>query len=78
MGKIINEHIKFENGYRVSIQTSPFHYTSGDGSDAEIAIFNKYGEFVTNQWKDCRGDDVIGWQSPEDVTSALVWAASQD
>ncbi len=41
--------------------------------DAEIAIFDKDGNWLTEEFK--KGDSVIGYQTAEDVLKALNWAA---
>jgi len=48
-----------------------------ESPDAEIAILVK-GKFVTNDWRDCSDDTVLGWVSPNDVLDALNWAAKQE
>lgn len=43
--------------------------------DAEIAIWDKNGVWLTRDWRPDLGDDVAGWLSPMDVLEALNWAA---
>jgi len=73
----------FANGVTVSVQWSETHYcsqrterTPGKSSTAEVAIFQRDGEWLTRKWRDY-GDDVVGWQSPKDVILAMVWAERQ-
>jgi len=42
--------------------------------NAEIAIWDHEGEWVTKKWCGKDHDDVIGYQSPKDALSALIWA----
>lgn len=72
--------IQFENGWQVSVQFGKYNYCQrrDDGRDgysqidsreeyvsesAEVAIIHNNGMF----YKICPEDDVIGWQSAEDV-----------
>ena len=43
-----------------------------DCKDAEVAIFNDKG-WLTKEFKD-QGDDVLSYQSPDDVAEAIKWA----
>jgi hypothetical protein len=56
----------FENGYTISVQFSEMNYccSSSDGkTTAEVAVIDSDGEWY--QLVD--GNDVIGWQSTNDV-----------
>jgi len=42
---------------------------------AEIALL-KDGQFITKQYEN-EGDDVLGYKGPDEILSALIWAAAQ-
>lgn len=45
--------------------------------DAEVASWNRKGQWTTQDYfKDC-GDDVKGYVSPDEVQGFIAWAASQ-
>ena len=51
-------------------------YGIWDNIDAEIAIIDKDNREITREYTG--GDDeVVGWQSPEEVLEALKWAAAK-
>ena len=52
----------FENGYTISVQFSEMNYSDGK-TTAEVAVIDSDGEWY--QLVD--GDDVIGWQTTDDV-----------
>ena len=54
--------MKFENGYTISVQFSEINYSDGK-TTAEVAVIDSDGDWY--QLVD--GDDVIGWQSTNDV-----------
>ena len=76
----------FANGYRISVQFGPYHYANKDGKridgsfqdsklsdyweadSAEVAVFNPRGKFVRLG----DSDDVIGWQSPNQVADLIA------
>lgn len=73
----LNNFVKrFKNGYTVSVKTRPFYYATGDGTDAEVVIIDSDGKWATSRWKGT-SEDIVGWQSPEEVNDALVWAENQ-
>lgn len=50
-----------------------------DSPDAEVALWDKDGEWVTREaWLECfgsdHGDDVAGWCSPQQVLALMNWA----
>jgi|SRR5215831_9069378 len=79
----------FENGYTVSIQFGPGTYSDNHdklrdwqkhmkenlhSSNAEVGIWDKDGEWNhPDDW----GDDVIGYQTPEQVFELMKWAKEQ-
>ena len=83
-------HITFKNGITVSVQFGEFNYCGKyprnlmnrdqkqaikGVEDAEIAIFEskKIGRWLTKEFtKD--NSDVLGYQTPEQVLEALIWA----
>jgi len=82
-------HIKFDNGYTVSVQFGGGSYSQNyheeisteayieqgkRGSDnAEVAVF-KDGEGLIKMFD---GDNVKGYQTPKEVLELLIWAESQ-
>lgn len=78
-------HVKFDNGWTVSIQWSPFHYCSNrtyddfdvrapspDSTDAEVAAWKGEGSMI-----ELGDDSVAGWQPIGAIKEALE-AASRD
>lgn len=83
-------HITFPNGVTVSVQfgggqycehyygeigSEPAHH-KWSSTDAEVAAWDKNGEWITKRWRR-GGDNVVGYQSPSDVLALLKWAASR-
>lgn len=70
---------KFDNGFEMSIVAGPGKYSSprdkGDSSDDfssfEVAIFNPQGDWVTKEFFPGHNDDVMGWQSREDINNLI-------
>lgn len=79
--------ITFENGTKISIQfgygnycdnkpkTDNTHYTKS--SNAEIAIVDKDGNWITKKYEDGY-DDVLGYRSPDEVVDAINWTREYD
>ena len=84
-------HITFKSGVTVSIQFGGGNYCQNhdklnlishageveDGIrslDAEVAIWNNDGVWITKEFRD-DGDDVIGYQTPEEILEILNWAS---
>lgn len=85
-------HITFANGVTVSVQFGGGNYCANyhaqiwpppkedtESPDAEVAVFGsggvRSGNWLTKLWKD-EGDDVVGYQTPDDVLSLLNWAVN--
>ena len=81
-------HMTFENGVTVSVQFGAGNYCDNHDADfpldipkstvssnAEIAIWDKSNKWITTEFMD-KGDDVLGWLTPEEVLKALNWASS--
>tara|TARA_R100000353_G_scaffold139629_1_gene99378 strand:- start:370 stop:816 length:447 start_codon:yes stop_codon:yes gene_type:complete len=78
-------HVTCKNGNVVSVQWGPGSYcekydqslsspnVTPDSVDAEIAIWDKDGN-----WHGFEGDDVLGWQTPEQVMSWILWASRSE
>ena len=80
-----NFHITFENGITVSILISFGSYSDNhDGdigteldqrrmisSNAELAAWKPDGAFITKDIRPDAGDDVLGWQTPEQILDFL-------
>lgn len=66
-----NFSMKFANGYTVSLAMGTSMYCTGDAetgfSSAEVAAWDADGNWV----KLGDNDDVIGWQSPEQVLAIM-------
>jgi len=52
----------FQNGWTVSVQWHDGAYSDKNNATAEVAAWNKHGE-----WFDFGHDTVQGWQTPEEV-----------
>lgn len=73
--------VRFENGYTLSVQWTEWNYCERqyakgvtECEDAEIAVIDEHGEFVTDQFLN-NGDDVQGWQKPEQVAELMAKVA---
>ena len=78
-------HIKFANGFMMSVQWGPGNYCDNYGMDysetreagergskvAEIAVFDH-----KNEWYPVDGSDVTGHMSPDDVLALMVKIAA--
>ena len=85
-------HIRFENGYTVSVQFGACTYSENHGyfssdvdnaklgasgsATAEVAVF-KDGERGLLKVPEFNGDTVGGYYTPAQVLALLNWAASQ-
>lgn len=72
--------VKFVNGYELSIIRGNFSY-GGESCLFEIAIFDNFGEFCTKRvfstrYSESLNDDVIGWQSEDDVKGWAIYIAT--
>ena len=68
--------VTFKNGFLVSVQFGRFSYAEFNESNipirAEVAVIKASSrEFV----KLGKYDDVLGWQTPERVTSIMHWVS---
>ena len=84
--------LTFYNGVTVSVHFGPDYrcqhqdyerrdriwkkYGILDNIDAEVVIVDKNNREITREYTG-GGDDVIGWQSPEEVLKAMNWAAEK-
>ena len=78
-------HVTCENGNVVSVQWAPGSYcekhnqsmyspnVTFDSVDGEVAIWDKDGT-----WHGFEYDDVIGWQTPEQVMAWIEWASANE
>jgi len=68
---VANFSMKFANGYTVSLAMGDGIYSNGNRSDGfssvEVAAWDADGKWV----KLGDNDDVIGWQSPEEVLAIM-------
>jgi hypothetical protein len=82
--------ITFPNKVTVSVQFGPRNYCDNynsplwsiqplerlDSNTAEVVIFHKgHKDWLTKEYLD-EGDDVLGYQTPDDVLKILNWAAN--
>ena len=75
----ISSSLSFNNGFEISIVAGPGKYSSpkdeGDSPDDfssfEVAIFNPQGDWATKDFFPDHNDDVIGWQSREDINNLI-------
>ena len=79
-------HITFPNGITVSVQFGAGNYCDNyysdwsekgtiESNDAEVAMWKEGGEWVTKEYIGKEDhDDVIGYQSIEEVWNILKWA----
>jgi len=82
-------HITFENGVTVSVQFGAGNYCSTNSKnipytelntkceDAEVAVWDNTGAWITSEYTNADYDDVIGYQTPEDVLKILNWASKR-
>lgn len=59
--------LRFQNGYRISIQFSGMNYCDSGETTCEIAVFNSDDDFVNLLGY----DDVIGWLSSDTVADVI-------
>jgi len=70
---------KFNNGFEMSIVAGSTMYSSpkdkgdspNDFSSFEVAVFDPQGNWATKQFFPNHNDDVIGWQSREDINNLI-------
>ena len=76
---IIGE-LKFDSGVALSIVAGPHFYSSKIGDPAphhskfasfEVAVIDKNGEWATKGYFPDHNDDVVGWQSREDIDELI-------
>lgn len=81
-------HIRFQNGYSISIQWGPGNYCENysfecdraaivragekGSATAEIAVMDPFGNFCGQQLGLFSGDDVEGWATPERVAEVIA------
>ena len=61
-------HLVLENGYTVSVQWTEITYSSKDESTAEVAAWDRDGNWL----KLSENDDVIGWQTVDDALKLII------
>ena len=66
-------HIKLKNGYNVSVQWKEGNYCHEDGSTAEVAVWDADGKWE----KLSENDDVVGWQSGDEILHIIYKYASK-
>lgn len=61
-------HLVLENGYTVSVQWTEINYSSKDDSTAEVAAWDRDGNWLRLS----ENDDVIGWQTVDDALKLII------
>jgi hypothetical protein len=73
--------MQFDNGFTISVQAGSFAYSTpredmdspDDFTTFEIAIFGPpSGDFVTKEFMPELDDDVLGWQSREQINTIMI------
>lgn len=77
-------HMTFDNGLTISVQFGFGNYCENRNKfdlinskvdiqceDCEIAVWDKHGDFITNLFIDCHGDDVRGYLSTDQVADII-------
>ena len=67
----------FDNGITISVQASKMNYStpkedltsSDEFSSFEVAMWDEDGEWVTRDLVPDAGDDVVGWQSRDEINN---------
>jgi len=77
-GKGIHGKLTIENGMSLSVVAGQYFYSEPRSDIApngysrfEIAIFDKNGEWATQKVLGNLGDDVLGWQSRNEIDSII-------
>lgn len=71
-GEMKGFRLKFENGWTVSIQFHERNYCDKDNSTAEMAAYDKHGNWYKFGGRHIDYDEtVIGWQTPEQVSDFM-------
>jgi len=71
-------HMTFDNGYTLSVQWGYGNYCENrhqardESVTAEIAVIKPNGDFMRLEGE---GDDVVGWQTPDDVAQLMAYVA---
>ena len=81
---MINAHHVFDNEWEISVSAGNGAYSTPredlknqeSFSSFEIAIFNPKGDFATSEVLQI-DDDVVGWQSREDINNIIEMIISQ-
>ena len=67
-------HMRFANGYTVSVQFAGHNYSDDGKTTAEVAAWNEHGEWYSPEtWG---GDSIKGWATPEAV-AAFIFEVSK-
>jgi len=59
------------NSY-TSNKEHPAYGSPCECENAEVAIINKDGGFITKEYRDV-GDDVLGYITPEELVDVMIW-----
>ncbi len=70
---------KLDNGFELSIVAGPGRYSTpkdegnspDDFSSFEVAVFDPQGNWATKEFFPDHNDDVMGWQSREDINNLI-------
>ena len=85
MGGNLKSNTKFDNGFEISVIAGQFAYSTPRENSLdpdffsafEVAIFNDEGEFVTQDFFQDAGDDVMGWQTRADINTIMMVVQSK-
>ena len=83
-------HMTFPNGVTVSVQFGSGNYCDNRWKfaeeftkneilgcpNAEVAVWDRDGNWILREYNPELSDDVDGWQTPEQVLALLNWAAN--
>ena len=83
-------HIKFDNGVTVSVQFGFGNYCENhfkaktlnseefvESSDAEVAIWDDEGNWITGKYFENINDVVVGHVKPDVIPELLIWASKR-
>lgn len=76
----IGTSMKFDNGFKISVQAGSFAYSSprrnSDSPDDfdmfEVAVFRPNGKFTREFFPKDHNDDVMGWQSRGQINALML------
>ena len=81
----VNSRTDFDNGFSLSVVAGGIAYSTPreDNTDPdffsafEVAVFNNEGEFTREFFPEDHLDDVMGWQSRDDINTLMLLIQSK-